>query len=64
VITSFRIDKDAIEAFKNEADRYNPYFWMTREVEFDLKIGQSDLTQFVSDKGLIKLQKVIMILIN
>ena len=39
VITSFRIDKDAIETFKNEADRYNPYFWMTREVEFDSKLG-------------------------
>ena len=58
VITSFRIDKDAIEAFKNEADRYNPYFWMTREVEFDSKLGQSDLSQFVSDKGLIRLQKL------
>lgn len=58
VITSFRIDKEAIEAFKNEADRYNPYFWMTREVEFDSKLSQSDLSQFVSDKGLIRLQKL------
>lgn len=58
VITSFRIDKEAIEAFKNEADRYNPYFWMTREVEFDSKLGNRDLSQYFSDKGLVRLQKL------
>ena len=55
MITSFKIDKDAVESFKNNADRYNPYFWMVKEIEFDSKIASSDLSQFVVDKSLVKL---------
>ena len=44
MITSFKIDKDAVESFKNNADRYNPYFWMVKEIEFDSKIASSDLS--------------------
>lgn len=55
MISSLKVDKDAIEAFKDQADRYNPYFWLVKEVEFDNKISSSDLTQFVVDKGLLRL---------
>ena len=58
LISSFKVDKDAIEAFKDQADRYNPYFWLVKEVEFDNKISTSDMSTFISDKGLLRLQKI------
>ncbi|CAK58855.1 unnamed protein product (macronuclear) [Paramecium tetraurelia] len=58
LVNSFKVDKEAIETFKDQADRYNPYFWLVKEVEFDTRISSSDMSMFLSDKGLLRLQKI------